>query len=117
MGKTTYSRNPSTSKGKHASIQSPEAQDVISESITKILMRLPKPSRDSPSPKLNNILRTYLPTEDVFLTLSTTEESVELDKQPSSEKHLEDGQKNQSKLFLDSSTILNPMQMLRISRI
>jgi len=104
MGKTTYSRNPSTSKGTISLIQSPEAQDVILESITKILMRLPKPSKDSPLPKLNNILRTYLLIEDVFLILNIMEELVELDKPQSLEKLSEDGQKNQSKSYSDSST-------------
>jgi hypothetical protein len=46
MGKTVYSRNPSTSKGTFALMQSPKVQEEISEFITRIPTRLPKPSRD-----------------------------------------------------------------------
>lgn len=36
MGKTTYSRNPTSAKGIHNLIQSPDPQQKISEYITKI---------------------------------------------------------------------------------
>lgn len=45
MGKTTYSRNPSTSKGTYEDIQSPEAQEEISEFISKIHTKPQTPSR------------------------------------------------------------------------
>lgn len=45
MGKTVYSRNPSTSKGKHAFIQLPKAQPEISEYISKILIKPQTPSK------------------------------------------------------------------------
>ena len=99
MGKTTYSRNPSTSKGTTLFTQSLNHQPEISEFIIKIPMRLPKPSKVSPSPKPNNILRMSSDTEDVFLILNTTEESEELVKQLNSVRLWEDGLKNQSRLF------------------
>ena len=64
-------------------------------------MRLPKPSKVSPSPKPNNISRTSSDTEDVSPILNTTEESEEPDKPLSSEKLSEDGPRNQSKSFWD----------------
>ncbi len=114
MGKTVYSRNPSTSKGISLFIQSPELQQKISEFITRILTKLLKLSKDLLSQKLNNILRMFLLTEDAFLTLSIMEELDELVKHLSSERHSEDGLKNQSELFLASSTISSPTPMLKI---
>mgnify|MGYP006355955873 CR=1 len=46
MGKTTYSRNPSTSKGRPIFIQSPRAQVEISEYISKIPIKLQTPLKD-----------------------------------------------------------------------
>jgi len=46
MGKTVYSRNPSTSKGTIALIQSPKVPEEISEFITRIPTKLLKLSRD-----------------------------------------------------------------------
>ena len=113
MGKTTYSKNPSTSKGTHHQMQSPNHQPEISESIIKTHMRLPKLSKVFPSPKPNNISRTSSDTEDAFLTLSTTEASAEPGKQLSSEKPLEDGHRNQSRLFWDSLITSNPTPTLK----
>ena len=59
------------------------------------------PLKVLPSQKLNNILRTYLPIEDVFLILNISVESEELDKLPNSENHSEDGLKNLLELFSD----------------
>ena len=117
MGKTTYSRNPSTSKGNTHLMQSPNHLPEISEFIIKIPMRLLKPSKVSPSPKPNNISKTSSDTEDVFPTLSIMEESAELVRQPSLAKHSEDGPRNQSKLFWDLLTISNQTPMLKIWRI
>jgi hypothetical protein len=64
-------------------------------------MKLPTPLKDLPSQKQNNISRMFLHNEDAFHTLNILEESVELDKLLSSEKHSEDGLKNLSKLFSD----------------
>ena len=68
MGKTTYSRAPSTSKGNTRVIQSPKAQVEISESTSRIHTKQPMPSKVSPSPKPNNISRMSSPTEDVSHT-------------------------------------------------
>jgi hypothetical protein len=59
------------------------------------------PLKVLPFQKLNNILRTYLPIEDVFLILNTSVESEEPDKPLNSVKHSEDGLKNPSELFSD----------------
>jgi hypothetical protein len=101
MGKTTYSRTPATSKGSQYSIQLPRAQPEILESTTRIPTRLPKLSRDSPSPRPNNISRTYSHTDAASPTPNTTEESEEPDKLQSSEKHSEDGLRNQSRSYSD----------------
>ena len=101
MGKTVYSRNPSTSKGTSLTIQLLELQERTSESIIKTLTKLPTLSRVLPFPRLNSTLRTSLPTEDVFHILSISVELVELDKLQNSEKLSVDGQKNQSELFSD----------------
>ena len=116
MGKTTYSRTPATSKGSQYSIQLPRAQLEILESTTRIPTRLPKPLRDLPSPRLNNISRTSLLTDAAFPTPSITEESEEPDKLQSSEKPSEDGPRNQSRLYLDWSITSKPMPTSRTSR-
>ncbi len=76
-------------------------------------MKLPKQLKVLPSPRLNNILRTSSDTGDVFPTQNTTEESVELDKLLSSEKLLEDGHRNQSRLFWVLLIISNPTLTLK----
>jgi len=101
MGKTTYSRNPSTSKGTYKKIKLLNLQQEILESIIKTLMRPLKQSKALPSPRPSNISKTFLDTEDVFLTQNIMEESAELDKLLSLEKLLEDGPKNQSRSFWD----------------
>jgi len=80
-------------------------------------MRLLKPLKALLLPKLNNISKTSLDTEDVFLTLNTTEESEEPDKPLSSEKLSEDGHRNQSRLSWDSLTTSNPMPTLKTLKI
>jgi len=101
MGKTTYSRNPSTSKGTIHFIQSPEVQAEILEFIIRIPMKLPRLLKDLPLQKLNSISRMSLLTEDVSPIPNIMEELVELDRLQNSERPLEDGPKNQSKLYLD----------------
>jgi len=80
-------------------------------------MRLPRPSRDSLSPRQNNTSRTFSLIEDAFLTPNIMEESVEPDRQLNLVKLSEDGPKNLSRLFSDLSTILRPMLTLRILKI
>ena len=113
MGKTTYSRNPSTSKGIFWIIKLPNLQPEILESIIKTPMRLPKPSKAFPLPRPSNILRMFWGTEDASLTLNITEESAEPDKPHSSAKLLEDGLRNQSRLFWVSLITSNPTPTLR----
>jgi|688.fasta_scaffold315916_1 hypothetical protein len=116
MGKTTYSRTPATSKGTQYSIKLPRAQLEILESTTRIPTRLLKPLRDLLSPRLNNTSRTSLLTDAAFLTPSITEALEEPDKLQSSEKHSEDGPRNQSRLYLDWSITSRPTPTLRTLR-
>ena len=113
MGKTTYSRNPSTSKGTTSNTQSLNHQLEISEFIIKTLMRLVKPSKALLLPKLNNISKTFLDTEDVFPTQNILEVLVELVKPLNSEKLSEDGPKNPLKSFQDWLTTSNRTLMLK----
>ena len=45
MGKTAYSRNPNTAKGRNSLMQSPEHLEKTLESIIRIPTKQPKPSR------------------------------------------------------------------------
>lgn len=117
MGKTTYSRNPSTSKGTTCFTQLPKVPVEISEYITRIRTRLPRRSRDSLSSKPNNTSRMSSLTEDAFPTPNISEASVEPGRLLNSEKLSEDGHKNQSKLSSDSLTTSNPTLTPKTSRI
>ncbi len=116
MGKTVYSRNPSTSKGTVALIQSPKAPEETSEFITRIPTRPLKQSRAWPSPKPSNTSRMSSLTDVAFLTPPTSAVSVEPDKLLSSARPSVDGPKSPWRSCSDWSTTSNPMLMPKTLR-
>ena len=79
-------------------------------------MRLPKPSRVSPSPKLNNTSRMFSLIDVVFPSPNTSAVSVEPVKLLSSVRLSVDGPRSPSDLSWDLWTTLKPMATPRIWR-